>query len=88
MERGVSLAPEDNWLWLSAGSHQSILLCAVFVGLTVRIKFERGNCTVLLGGVLEVTGVINDQLTVAIDDPCADEVVMGFGICYLELELE
>jgi len=87
MERGVSLAPEDNWLWLSAGSHQSILLCGVFVGLTLRIKFERGNCTVLLGGVLEVTGVINDQLTVAIDDAGADEVVVGFGICYLELEL-
>jgi len=88
MERGVSLAPEDNWLWLSAGSHQSILLCDVFVGLTLRIKFERGNCTVLLGGVLEVPGVINNQFTVAIDDAGADEVVMGFGIFYLELELE
>lgn len=84
MERGVSLAPEDDRLWLSAGSHQSILLCGVFVGLTLRIKFERGNCTVLLGGVVEVTGVINDQFTVAINDAGADEVVMGFGICYLE----
>lgn len=88
MERGASLAPEDNRLRLGAGSHQSILFRGVLVGLTLRIKFERGNCAILLGEVLEVAGVIDDQLILAIDEPGADEVVVGFGICYLALELE
>lgn len=88
MERGASLAPEDNRLRLGAGSHQSILFRGVLVGLTLRIKFERGSCAILLGDVLEVAGVIDDQLILAIDDPGADEVVVGFGICYLALELE
>lgn len=86
MERGASLAPEDNRLRLGAGSHQSILFRGVLVGLTLRIKFERGNCAILLGDVLaRVAGVIDDQLILAIDDPGADEVVVGFGICYLAL---
>ena len=88
MERGATLAPEDNRLRLGTGSHQSILFRGVLVGLALRIKFERGNCAILLGDVLEVAGVIDDQLILAIDDPGADEVMVGFGICYLALELE
>ena len=88
MESGVSLAPEDNWLRFSAGPHQSILFRGVLVGLTLGIKFERGNCAILLGDVLKVTGVIDDQFTLVIDDPGADEVVVRFGIFYLALELE
>lgn len=88
MERGVSLASQDNWLGFCAGSHQNILLRGVLVGFTLRIKFERGNCTILLGDFIEVAGVIDDQFTLAIDDPGADEVVVRFGICYLTLELE
>jgi len=60
MECGVSLAPEDNWLRLGAGSYQSILFRGVLVGLALRIEFERGNCGILLGDVLEVAGVIDD----------------------------
>ena len=88
MERGVSLAPEDNWLRFCAGSHQSILFRGVLVGFTRRIKFERGNCAILLGDIIEVAGVIDDQFTLAINDPGADEIVVRFGICYLALELK
>ena len=83
MESGVSLAPEDNRFWLGAGSHQSILFRGVLVGLTLRIEFQRGNCAILFGDVLEVARVINDQTTLATDDPGADKVVVGFGIRYL-----
>jgi len=51
--------------------------------LTLRIEFERGNCAILFGDVLEVARVINDQTTLATDDPGADKVVVGFGIRYL-----
>ena len=87
MERG-GLAPEDNWLWFCAGSHQSILFCGVLVGFTLKIKFERGNCAIPLGGVIEVAGVIDDQFTLAIDHPGADKVVVRIGISYLAAELE
>ena len=85
MESGVSLAPEDNWLRPGDGSHQSILFRGVLVGLTLRIEFQRGNCAILFGDVLEVARVINDQFTLATDDPGADKVVVGFGIRYLAL---
>jgi len=83
MESGVSFAPEDNGFGFGAGSHQSILFRGVLVGLTLRIEFERGNCAILLGDVLEVARVIDDQFTLATDDPGADKVVVGFGIRYL-----
>ena len=84
MERGVSFASKYNWFWLSTLLKQSILFLFIFLGLLLKIEFQRSDSPILLGDVAEVACVVDDYPIVIVDDSGTNKVMMRLWIFHLQ----
>ena len=80
MERGVSFASKYNWFWLSTLLKQSILFLFIFLGLLLKIEFQRSDSPILLGDVAEVACVVDDYPIVIVDDSGTNKVMMRLDL--------